>query len=78
MIDVVTSTIKPTTWDTVGAPGSVTGNAFGTAKILIVAQTPEIHEEIADLLGHRVVTTTERYAQVDEHGLRALARPWPI
>ena len=35
-------------------------------------------KEIADLLGHPVVTTTERYAQVDEHGLRALARPWPI
>lgn len=34
-------------------------------------------KEIADLLGHRVVTTTERYAQIDEHGLRALVRPWP-
>jgi len=35
-------------------------------------------KEIADLLGHRLVTTTERYAQVDPSGLRALVRPWPI
>lgn len=33
-------------------------------------------KEIADLLGHQLVTTTERYAQVDPEGLRALARPW--
>jgi site-specific recombinase XerD len=35
-------------------------------------------KEIADLLGHRLVTTTERYAQVDRDGLRALVRPWPL
>jgi integrase/recombinase XerD len=34
-------------------------------------------KEIADLLGHRRVMTTERYAQVDLHGLRALVQPWP-
>ena len=34
-------------------------------------------KEIADLLGHRLVMTTERYAQVDLHGLRALVQPWP-
>ena len=50
LIDVITSTTKPTTWDTVGAPGSVQGNTFGTAKILVVTQTREVHEEIADLL----------------------------
>ena len=35
-------------------------------------------KEIADLLGHRLVTTTERYAQVDRDGLDALVRPWPL
>jgi integrase/recombinase XerD len=35
-------------------------------------------KEIADLLGHRLVTTTERYAQVDRDGLVALVRPWPL
>lgn len=32
-------------------------------------------KEIADLLGHRLVATTDRYTQVDD--LRALAQPWP-
>ena len=50
LIDVITSTTKPTTWDVVGAPGSVMGNTFGTAKILVVTQTREVHEELADLL----------------------------
>jgi hypothetical protein len=50
LIDVITSTIKPTTWDTAGAPGSATGNTFGTAKVLVVTQTHEVHEEIAGLL----------------------------
>jgi integrase len=35
-------------------------------------------KEIADLLGHRFVTTTERYAQVDPDGLVTLLRPWPL
>lgn len=35
-------------------------------------------KEIADLLGHRLVMTTERYAQVDPDGLRALVQPWPV
>ena len=34
-------------------------------------------KQIADLLGHRLVTTTNRYAQVDPRGFRALAQPWP-
>ncbi len=50
LIDSITSTIKPTTWDGVGGPGAVVGNSLGTAKVLIVSQTRAIHEEIADLL----------------------------
>jgi site-specific recombinase XerD len=33
-------------------------------------------KEIADLLGHRFVTTTDRYTQTED--LRALAQPWPL
>jgi len=33
-------------------------------------------KEIADLLGHRLVTTTDRYTQIED--LRALAQSWPI
>jgi len=48
LIDLITSTIAPTTWDTVGGPGSVAG--FDTNLSLVVSQTQEIHEEIVDLL----------------------------
>lgn len=34
-------------------------------------------KQIADLLGHRHITTTTRYAQNDLTGLRAVAQPWP-
>ena len=50
LIDVITSTIMPTTWDQVGGPGSITGASLGTAKVLIVSQTQDVHEEIATLL----------------------------
>jgi integrase len=34
-------------------------------------------KQIADLLGHRHITTTTRYAQTDIVGLRSVALPWP-
>jgi integrase/recombinase XerD len=35
-------------------------------------------KEIADLLGHRLLMTTDRYTRVDPEGLRALVRSWPL
>lgn len=35
-------------------------------------------KQIADLLGHRDVETTNLYAQVGVRDLRALVRPWPL
>jgi len=34
-------------------------------------------KQIADLLGHRIVTSTNRYAQVNPSNLRTVAQPWP-
>jgi len=34
-------------------------------------------EEIAEILRHRALNTTEIYAKVDFQGLRSLAHPWP-
>ncbi|MFA5264539.1 MAG: tyrosine-type recombinase/integrase [Opitutaceae bacterium] len=34
-------------------------------------------KEIADLLGHRLLMTTDRYTGVDSHDLRSLVLPWP-
>jgi len=48
LIDLITSTIAPTSWDTVGGPGSIEG--FPTNLSLVVSQTQDVHEQIADLL----------------------------
>ena len=48
LIELITQTIAPTTWNTVGGPASVM--AFETNLSLVVNQTQEAHEELADLL----------------------------
>ena len=48
LIELITTTIAPTTWDEVGGPGSVSG--FETNLSLVVSQTQEVHEQISDLL----------------------------
>jgi len=48
LIDLITSTIAPTTWSDVGGPGSIEG--FETNLSLVVSQTQEVHEDIVDLL----------------------------
>ena len=34
--------------------------------------------EIAEILRHRAINSTEIYAKVDFNGLRSLAQPWPM
>ena len=48
LIDLITSTVKPTTWDTVGAPGSIM--PFETNLSITVSQTEEVHEQIEETL----------------------------
>ncbi len=48
LIDLLTSTIKPTTWDEVGGPGSIM--PFGTGMSIVVSQTQDVHEQIDDIL----------------------------
>ncbi|WP_197442404.1 general secretion pathway protein GspD [Lignipirellula cremea] len=48
LIELITSTISPDSWDEVGGPGSLQG--FDTNLSLVVSQTQEVHEAIADLL----------------------------
>jgi hypothetical protein len=50
LIDVITSTAMPTTWDAVGGPASIAPANFGTAKALAISQTDKVHAEIAALL----------------------------
>ncbi|MCC6125845.1 MAG: hypothetical protein IT426_12835 [Pirellulales bacterium] len=50
LIELITKTVKPTTWDEVGGPGSI--QPFESVGIIsiVVAQTDEVHEELVDLL----------------------------
>ncbi len=48
LIDLITSTIQPTTWDDVGGPGSIA--PFETNLSIVVSQTQDVHEQIVDLL----------------------------
>jgi hypothetical protein len=48
IIELITSTVKPTTWDAVGGPSSVAPSEHTLS--IVVSQTQEVHEEIAKLL----------------------------
>ncbi len=48
LIQLLTTTIKPDSWQETGGPGSVA--PFETNLSLVITQTQEVHEQIADLL----------------------------
>jgi hypothetical protein len=48
LINGITGSIAPTTWDEVGGPGTIT--EFAPAGALVISQTTEVHEEIAEYL----------------------------
>lgn len=48
IIELVTSTVAPTTWDAVGGSGSI--KEFQNNLTLVISQTQETHEQIVDLL----------------------------
>ncbi|HEV3138254.1 MAG TPA: hypothetical protein VGZ26_10125, partial [Pirellulales bacterium] len=48
LIELITTTVRPQTWDEVGGPGSI--QEFRNNLSLVISQTQEVHEEIVDLL----------------------------
>ncbi len=48
LIELITTTIKPQTWDEVGGPGSI--QSFSNNLSLVISQTEDVHQAIADLL----------------------------
>lgn len=48
LVEVVTTTVKPQTWDEVGGPGSI--SEMVVAKSIVVSQTREVHHEVLKLL----------------------------
>jgi general secretion pathway protein D len=48
LIMLITETIAPTSWATVGGPGTI--REFATNLSLVISQTQDVHDQIADLL----------------------------
>jgi len=48
LIELIQNTVAPQTWNTVGGQGAI--QQFATNLSIVVSQTQEVHEEIADLL----------------------------
>jgi general secretion pathway protein D len=48
LIELITTTVKPDSWQSFGGPGSI--RPMENNLTLIVSQTQEVHEQIADLL----------------------------
>ena len=48
LIELITTTIQPDSWDEVGGPGSISG--FENASSLVISQTDEVHRAIEPLL----------------------------
>ena len=48
LIELITSTVEPDSWDTIGGPGAI--EPFPTNLSLVISQTQEVHDQIADLL----------------------------
>ena len=48
LIELITTTISPNSWDEVGGAGAI--EPFPINLSLVISQTQEVHEQIADLL----------------------------
>jgi hypothetical protein len=85
LIDRITNGIAPQSWDTVGGPGSCAGLLLNGTPCLVVAQTQQVHVEIARFLagpgmaaGKKPVVRAapaERRDPAEEKLRQALAQP---
>lgn len=50
LVDTITRSIHATTWDRVGAPGSIAPVFLGPVNLLVVRQTSAVQEEVAGFL----------------------------
>lgn len=51
LIPLITASVRPTSWEEFGGPGSIRGVSFhGGVDILVISQAMDVHNEIAELL----------------------------
>lgn len=76
LIDIITQTVAPKAWDANGGQGTV--GVFPNKLCLVVSQTQEVHEQIADLLENlRKVDKLEAAGEGGEKAKPAAAKPKP-
>ncbi len=51
LVEMIAACIEPTSWDSVGGPGSIAPFHATGVRVLLIAQTREVHEEVDALLG---------------------------
>jgi hypothetical protein len=62
LVDLISSTIEPDTWEDVGGPGSI--RPIDKWDVIVVSQTPPVHEQIETLI--RVVRRARREQEAGE------------
>ncbi len=65
VIDTLTQTVFPTTWEDVGGPGAI--EAYPPCFGLVISQTEEVHQEIENLLA-QIRKTDEAQADAADEG----------
>jgi hypothetical protein len=50
LIETITATVAPSSWDVVGGPGAIEGMQYGDTDVLILSQTQDVQREIAAML----------------------------
>jgi len=48
LVNTITETVKPVTWDEVGGPGSI--SPMRSSQSLVISQTDDVHDEVLQLL----------------------------
>lgn len=70
LIDTITSTIFPTTWDSVGGPSSIAPFPVPPAQALVISQTQEVHDMLtkffADLRSVRTARTDKEAPKANQ------------
>ena len=76
MIEIITSMVAPDTWEETGGTGKITGLG-DTMHGLVIAQTDQIHDQIADLLEKLRQANVSATHPVPSNGRRLHHYPWP-
>jgi hypothetical protein len=71
MIEMITSTVEPASWNEVGGPGAIAEAPIRNAEALVILQTYHVHRKIAALLEELREVAEAKHSAAEQ----PLARP---